>query len=400
MSIDDVDVESLKRPHYVLCSDKVTRILNVYFSPPISLIGMIANIICIITFYILLRSLKNAYEHQMYKYFFVKAICDFLPFLILAFHPVYYQFSNVEFASPYFMQIWYIYFKSYLSYILRLSSQLMEIMATFNCAISINKSMQWCNSRIVFFWANIIIFTYCSVFHLYIVFIFKICPVNETTTTVNLNETIVYHKHSQYYLCRSDFYNSTVATVFESIQTSMRDFLSLIVIVALNLWILIGLKKYRKKKEKEMNQKISIQIFRNKAQIVQRQKIKMIMFLCINYILGRIMVLVYYFSFDRTSSLWSCWLQVGSLLLYASYATPILIYTSCNDQFKAVLKDNKYYKCIASKLNCYSKTNNKIENNGVIGNNNNNNNEENEGEEMKRLRTFSIITVGAEMNYS
>jgi hypothetical protein len=117
--------------------------------PAISVIGVIGNTYTIVVLALIIR-----YEKQighMFKYLLAKAVHDQIHFIVQSFAPLYYCTYCSTFQT-YASQVWYIYFFFYVECINELSSAFFELMATFDCLITLKKKLAFCHKP-WFFWA-------------------------------------------------------------------------------------------------------------------------------------------------------------------------------------------------------------------------------------------------------
>jgi hypothetical protein len=250
--------------------DKIYYIYVVFY-----LISFITNMICLIVFIKILKTMRNQSSNQMFKYLLIKSICDLLPGMFNLLEPFYYY---PVINQSYFMQVWFIWFNRYLSNVFYLASGLFEIAASFDCAISIENNLKWCRNKLSFIITTLVIFTFCAFFLSYHVFSLKILRI--TFYQKDGNETrIKYFAYSSAQLFK--YRTSTIK--LERIEIFIPDFVVLIILLTINIFIIFKMVQIRKRKSQLQNTRhVSV----TAAEKAEKRKIKMIIILCILYMFG------------------------------------------------------------------------------------------------------------------
>jgi hypothetical protein len=291
-------------------------------------ISLITNMICLIVFIKILKTMRNQSSNQMFKYLLIKSICDMLPGMFNLLEPFYYYSAIDEF---YFMHVWYIWFNQYLSNFFYLASGLFEIAASFDCAISIENNLKWCRNKLSFVITTLVIFTFCASFLSYHVFSFSIYLY--TYSKIDVNGTKVIHK---IYSTGNLLKYRRLANKLENVEKIIRDFGVLIILVIINIFIIFKMVQIRKRKAHLQNTRNVTVIAAEQA---ENRKIKMIIFLCILYMFGHFPNSINYIFFPRSEY----YIYIICYICFnLSYSTPLLAYYLFNQKFKFFL--SKAYK--------------------------------------------------------
>jgi hypothetical protein len=323
----------------------VELICYTILSPLLCIIGFVTNFLCFYIFTVILR--QSTKSCQMYKYLFMKTICDMIAVFICIFTPLF-VLPSLWTSSTYLMQVWAIYFYWYLATALFLASGLFEIAATLDCAILVNfrRSAHILNNKIIFLVVSSLILLFTLVFHSYHIFQNKIVEfkVSDNETTYVINDSM--------------FYGSDNARRFRLTESILRDFFVLIILFLLNVSILIKLKEFRRKKNiitaqnnysgRQSNNSTHLSInnqsnpvrVRTRAEKAEARKMKMISVLCLIYIIGHLPFLIYYMPFhDKENKFWKYFDLFSEMILLLTYSASIFIYFFFNKQFKTVFGD-------------------------------------------------------------
>jgi hypothetical protein len=300
--------------------------------PVISFHNFITNFICTLIFFEILRKYNQSYI-KMYHYFFLKSFCDMLTGFIEAFHS-FYGIKSLSLSESYIMIFWYVYLHKYTVKSLLIASGLLEIIASFDCAIAMNRSMKWCHKWNSFIVLNISIFSFSFLYNAYSFIGYgirikgtKLNSLNETITLYETDEK-PYHDSLEYYY-------------FDLINSLLRDVIVVAILFVINLYILINLKQIKKKKRKLQtipiqNESTSI---KSRAEKAETRKLKMIYSLCLIYIFGHLPNVLYYLKvFNSISYLAFILNSIVDIIYAISYGTPIWVYYFFNKQFKLILK--------------------------------------------------------------
>jgi hypothetical protein len=290
----------------------------IYVIPILSIIGLIFNLLSTIVFSLII---KNGQRDDMFKHLLLKSICETLGCFFSLFFPLYYYGGTLTYT--YIMIIWYIWFREYIIKALFMASIGFEIAATFSCAISIEKQMEWCEKKLSFWiWVLLILIASFGV-ELFPVFMFSM---NEFTIINQFNRTI--HK---YIAWPSYLYSKRLK--YGLGESIIKEVSFLVVLLSLNVYIIFKLIQIGRRKKRLTTNSSNIQ----NSNRAERRKIIMIIVLFLTFLLGHLPNVVY-FAVDKvflSSSFWSRFKIYGEMFLYLSYSTSFFIYLAFNNIFKS-----------------------------------------------------------------
>jgi hypothetical protein len=283
-----------------------TRQILYYVLGSMSIFGILSNLLCSWIFLNIVRNERR--KSFMFYYFVVKSLNDSLIFVIEAFHWIY-DCDSCEAKYSYWMQIWFIYFNYYLKEVTMMSSGFLEIAATFDCYNLITNKFPLFLKKRRYFYANIIII-YSFVFSFMAFHIFRFRVVSYK-----------YHNKISYKTYKTNFRQPNVIfEIFYRTSSVLRDYLSFLIIVILNILIVFTLRAMNTRRR-------LINLLPNnklveKSQIAQRNKIRMILLTGFNHLVGHFGMSLVGFPI--------AYLKCISFLVFdlmlVSYVTPILIY--------------------------------------------------------------------------
>jgi hypothetical protein len=282
----------------------------------------VTNLTCfIILIRILLTSQRQVESSsQMFKYLLIKSVCDMLPGLFNLLTPL----AN---DNKYYIQVWFIWFHKYLSNVFYLASGMFEIAASFECAISIEGRLKWCQTKFAFVIQTLFIFISCFSFYSFDIFTNIIIKYKFNTV---INGTVVEKvSYTIGYLIK---YHHLVNKLTE-VEKIIRDISVLVILIIINLFILFKMIEIRKRKSQ-------LQTVRNSnimnAERAESRKIKMITFLCVIFIIGHFPYVILYF-FRNSGTNWDSFSIFCDIFFYFSFTTPILAYYLFNRKFNYFL---------------------------------------------------------------
>jgi hypothetical protein len=325
MSVDNINKSDDK---FIKFDNQLEIITYIFILPILSLFIFIANLICIIVFIKLLkqRQQQNTNNNKMYFYFLLKSFCDMIIGGVEVWYPLY---AANKYHNSYMNIVWYIYFHYYLVYVLALASGSFNIMGSFDCAISINKKMKWTQRKASFACITLSILSFWFISNIY--FLLGTGIKKNSIKIDPFNRTIVSYKRA-----RRDFYYSKEYFIFEVTHTAMRDVVIMFVLLIINLYILIEIKKVRKMKQKLANN--------NKQRVqcairAENRKIKMIYSLCFIYVFVHLpMVFLSLSILVDTNSYFSIIFESFCYFMYYShYIINLFIYFCFNATFKQMV---------------------------------------------------------------
>jgi hypothetical protein len=297
-------------------------IVNKYIIVVLAFISFITNMICCLIFVKMLKTINRRDTNQMFKYLLIKSVCDMLPGVFNLLLPLYSCDNGCFIQYTYFIQIWYIWFHNYLSHVFYMASGFLDIAASFDCAISIEGKFKWCQERVSFIIINSFIFITCICFYSFQIFSETII---EYSSFSNITETVHYtYSSSQLFKYRKIYLKFLMAERF------LRDFIVLIILVIINLFILNKMIQIRKRKSQLQTTRTSNVI---EAERAENRKIKMIAFLCIIFICGHFPFVIYDI-FGKSGVRWQIFELFSQILFHFSFPTPIIVYFLFNEKFK------------------------------------------------------------------
>ena len=309
------------------CSLKeLVFIINVYIVPIISGIGVFLNLFSALVFY---QILKNNSFGNMFYYLFFKCIDDAVQFIIQVFAPFYYCY-NCHNSHSYMVIVWYIWFFYYAELICELGSAYMEILATFDCYITINGYLKCCKSKYLAHTLILMVHLFASIYYIYAIYSFEVVPVQSVNEQKN------------YDFGYTQFYYTDFAHTLRIMHTMLRDVSAFILLIILNFLILITFKKSMERKKKILRQNQKHNGSKNFTCIekADRNNTRLIFFSGINYMMGHIGPILVYMPFDESTDFWSCFFDIHLLPFYLSYFFTFFLYFSFNKQFRHKVKIN------------------------------------------------------------
>jgi hypothetical protein len=266
--------------------DDVTSIISGYLDPILHSIGLITNSLCVIIFVNIIKY-NNQHKHhsflcKMYHYLLMKTICDvFINFNSVLYYITFKFDENQKSYFTLFMRVYFMYYLKYCSY---LASGLFDVMATFDCAISINNRLPWCHKKLFFGGISISILILSLGFESFDVVFFEIQKFEGTN---DYNKS--FYNYSDVFVGSYKTFNDLLF-----VDSLIRYFITLGLLLFINIYILIQLIQINKRK----NNLLSIckdnpvtQVIANRA---KNQKMKMIFFLFVLYVLSDAVLFVYY----------------------------------------------------------------------------------------------------------
>ena len=268
----------------------------------------------------------------MYKYLLVKAVYDGTNFIFAIFEFAYFSDGHGTTRNSYILQIWYIWFYFYGRLICQLCSGFMEVAATFDCYITINKRCDCCLKRFCFWVVVVVSMLYSAIYYSYFLFIREIVPIN----IGNLSK-----EESLYKLETTPFYYSSAKTYLNLIHALVRDLVILIALIVLNVLILWSLVKSTKRKRRLGASNAQIQ----QSEKAKRKKVLMVFFTGLCFGVGHFFDLIY--SIPHTNSeAWFCFYYIALIFLHSSHVIPFFLYFAFNSTFRRYIWPRNPVVCI------------------------------------------------------
>jgi hypothetical protein len=282
----------------------------------------VTNLTCFVILIKIVLTSRHQVESssQMFKYLLIKSVCDMLPGLFKLLTPL----AN---DNKYYIQVWFIWFHEYLSNVFYLASGMFEIAASFECAISIEGRLKWCQTKFAFVIQTLFIFISCFSFYSFDIFTNKIIEIKSDTV---INGTVVEQVCYASVLIFKYYHLIIKLTEVERI---IRDISVLLILIIINLFILFKMIGIRKRKSQLQTVRSSNIM---NAERAESRKIKMITFLCVIFVIGHFPYDIHYF-FHNSGSNWDSFGKFCSIFFYFSFTTPILAYYLFNRKFNYFL---------------------------------------------------------------
>ena len=319
------------------CSFKeVVFIINFYIVPIISAIGFFLNLLSALVFY---QISKNNSFGNMFYYLFFKSIDDAVQFIIQVFAPFYYCY-NCHNSHSYMVIVWYIWFFYYAELICELCSAYMEILATFDCYISINGYLKCCKSKYLAYILILIVHFFAFIYYIYVIYSFDIVPVKSE------------QKQTFYHFGYTKFYYTVFAYTLRIMHTMLRDVSAFILLILLNILILFTFKKSMERKKNIGSKNLK------SIRKAERNNTRLILYSGINYIIGHIAIFMFYMPFDqliKSTNFWSCFVGTLSLPFYLSYFFTFFLYFFFNKQYRHKVKINICHFFSVFRIKCGKK---------------------------------------------
>jgi hypothetical protein len=284
-----------------------------YAVPIVSVTGFIFNLLSTIVFSLII---KNGQRDDMYKYLLLKSICETLGcfFNLMSFNSI-----TFKAISAYIYTVWQIWFRDFIIKALFMASTGFEIAATFNCAISIEKKMKWCQKRLSF-WL-------CVLFILILSFgveVFKVL----TNSVKKFSDIDKYNKTIHYYVLWPTKL-LLKSHLFGLVESIIKEVIFLLILLLLNCYILFKLIQIGRRKKRLTTNSSNIQSS-NRA---QNRKIIMIIVLFLTFLLGHLPNVIYFAVNTNpyiTKIFWTKFKIYGEILLYVSYSISFFVYFGNN----------------------------------------------------------------------
>ena len=292
-----------------------------YLLPVISAVGVVSNLFSTIVFYQIIKMVKM--NGRMFNYLFLKSINDLLQFIFQIFSPVYYC-VQCEASRSYASIVWYIGFFYYAECVVELISGWLEVLATLDCLVVITKKAKFVNSKFFAICAISFLHIYAPLFYLFWLFSLDIVRDTSVATTVSYTSQV------------TPFFYTNFVKYMRYLHSIVRDFVIFIILVILNFFILIFLKKNTLRKKdllKGGHQTVS-------AEKAEKNNELMIMLIGINYLIGHFGSILYYVPFPASPQFWNCFYDFNLIPFYISYIVNNLMYYFFNKNFRKYANQN------------------------------------------------------------
>jgi hypothetical protein len=315
------------------CYDnEIWLIVNYDIYNIVNFAGVLTNIICIVVFVKLVYPSSNSNstssttsntnnnnnisnnQGNMFKYFLIKSICDFLILLLILPSVVVYRKNGT--VINYIVLLWQKWILNYFVHVFELASTFFEIAASIDCFISVSGHFKQLMSKFMFHSIVLIIFMSSFIFYIPFIMTFKIMRYNNgssgnyyTMEEVNSSEFWYYHL---------------------VIHNLLRDVFSLIVLMISNIFILVSLKKLTRRRLRLSVCESSVRGAIN----AERNKTQMIIFTSLIYLLHLPIFFKNFNLFNLQKH--NCASDMTVLLLLISYSIPLFSYILFNKNFRRI----------------------------------------------------------------
>jgi hypothetical protein len=320
--------------------------------PIIDGFSVLNNFTCCIVFFIII---KNNYRNRqrgshMYNLLFFKSISDLFYGIITLLDPTILSFKNMNGIGSFMVNFWRYLFSNCLIPTLQISSDLLEIAATIDCALSINKKFKFWFKSISFYIVLITIFILSFGIGSYYLIYWKIEHSTRFNKSLNRTITVFYVAPNFLKVNLKSYY------VFNLVQSFIRDLILLLILLALNIYILVKLRQIKIRKNKlganstctntaTNNRKEISKVKRNlrsNAERAELRKVIMIGVLCLIYLIGHFPTLFYslsfFIQFKVIAGFWQYEEYFKEVLFHLSYGVSLYVYLLFNIQFKIIIE--------------------------------------------------------------
>jgi hypothetical protein len=303
-----------------ICSSMIKEIIGESLTISVNILGLIGNGLCIITFSKII--IKKQSQGNLFNYLLLKSIIDFIDFISNSFGVLYYCY-NCQMSNWYIFQIWAIWFYNYVEFIAETVSAILEIAATFDCLITINKTFIYCQRKSFFYLFSTLILVGFTLFYLIFPLGYKIKK-HDSNFDYNYN----------------DFGSTSFYSHITIIDSIIRDGIFLLIIITLNKFVLDLLKKSTQRRRELSGQVTNDNNLLTVAQSAERKRMIMIIATGLNYMIGHFINLAFTIITTLNKELNTFCLHKFWILLYdLSYANNIFIYYFFNNVFRRFLNE-------------------------------------------------------------
>jgi hypothetical protein len=275
-------------------------------------LGSILNLICIIIFIKIIK-VEQRHNGNMFKYLALKSFNDLI-FLSLIIPVLYYIKSNGTSDHAYILQLYFKWIISYITMIAKTASAWFEVSASFDCLLLISNQLQILK-MIKLKWVSIVIYTFCFAFYLSYALQFSIIEIKLNSTQIRLYDTKLIP--TSYY----KYYNI--------IQALVRDVIPVVLMVVANILILVFIRNTTKRRRELTKYSNRVSTMVTNSQIAEKNKIKMIFFTTLAYMLHIPSIIVSVLNIS-----YNCFYIIASLALTFSYCVGFFIYIFTNTKFR------------------------------------------------------------------
>jgi hypothetical protein len=293
---------------------KIYRFSNYLVLP----LGIILNLICILIFKKIIKNEPPNQKNNLFKYLFMKSICDFIYPTIMLGDYIYHK-NDGSTDTSLIMQLWYTIVKGYFVYVSITLSINFEILATIDCLLMISKLF---NSLKTFKCLKVSTFVLCFVifiFYIPVFFYYKI----DSFTVININNNM-----SREISYNFTFSENSIIRMHSKLAGIFRDVIPMIILIILNIFILVTLHKVKKEKLRMKYNLEALSVIC--AMKAERNKVKMIFFTSLVYLFHLPLVYKWYRSLDEET----CFSILSNLSYRFSHGITFFSYFLFNNNFR------------------------------------------------------------------
>ena len=341
--------------HFVLANDNKTTVVlydhenDPYFViiiPAVGFIGLLLTILCFTIF------TKSIFKTNVY--IFLKYESAFIGFdlLLTSLRPFHHN-NDFEFARSFVSQFYYVYLLVIFASVLEMAAILCHLMSTYDLYLLVsNLKRPKLLEKIPNIVTCLIIFLFSCLVYFYLLFVFKVGghEINQATAENKTRIRLVYQMDAY------EFSKSSAKKVIEIGVFVLRDGLSLLLLIGLNVMIFLKIRKSLRKKRLFLSQNSNDSKNKNNqnnsnstnklSRLKNAELRTAVMVICvgISYTIGRIPILsVYIIRNFFENDLVLLLNKISVLCVYISYATYFFIYYVFNNKFRKVF--HSYFKC-------------------------------------------------------
>jgi hypothetical protein len=297
---------------------KIYRFSNYIILP----LGIILNLICIVIFKKIIRSEPLNQKNNLFKYLFMKSICDFIYPTIMLGDYIYHK-SDGSTDTTLIMQLWYTILSEYLVYSTITCSIYFDILATFDCFLMISKMFGFLKTFFCFKISTFFVVSLFFISYLPFIFYYKI----NRFIVINNNYNLTTREIAYNFTSSKDH---NIAMYFGFV-TILRDLVPITILIILNSLILVTLHKVTKQKVRMKNNLETFSI--RYAMNAERNKVKMIFFTSLIYLFHLPLVYKWFKNLNEET----CFSLLSTLSYRFSYAIAFFSYFLFNNNFRRYL---------------------------------------------------------------
>ena len=305
--------------------DLTELIFFCYTCTVISVIAFILGIISLIIFS------HSTFKESFYKYLRVEITLITISLFFSSFRPIHSCYGS-PLSQSYISNNYVKFFLHYLNSPIELTAMICHNLYSLYYYLSISEVGQrqpnsFKNKILKFLKSNCVLFTICIFFincllYLHQVFEFDIVPKDIP---------------GKYYMGKSEFTKCIWFIINQKFAFIFRDFVNLNLIIVLNIMICFKLKQYIEQKSKLIEDKQKLEALKRNL----HNKLNVILCGSINFILGRIPILVYFildhfYSYDKIHLI----LKIGVLAVNLSYFLYFILFYFINNNFRSVFNSH------------------------------------------------------------